>query len=253
MSLLPRRYGSSERDVPRWKLHLHPHDPEAAAYVRNDGEVKWNLNDLDVATVEEINPKGAMEVQNLRSLGMGWAWYVDDLSGGIDLEPAVLPPPEVPHPCIAEIPFPHAPPGPAENELLGGRAPDLLPCSQDVELVVSEINIPTAHLKKALRCWTRKDLNVRVFQNVRTGGPRARQVCHRETFDMDSGALLACALFNPVNGQSIRLLIPALPDCSPLPQTLAIRNVFWYSELEPVPESVRRVVARCQAHACAHR
>ena len=46
-------------------------------------------------------------------------------------------------------------------------------------------------LKKALRSWSREDLNVRVFQGVRTGGPRARQVCCRETFDMESGALLA--------------------------------------------------------------
>ena len=54
----------------RWKLHIHPTDPKAAAYVRNDGEVKWNLNDVDVATVEEMNPEGAMEAQRLRGLGM---------------------------------------------------------------------------------------------------------------------------------------------------------------------------------------
>ena len=48
--------------------------------MRNDGEVKWHLNDLEVATVEELHPEGAMEVQNLRALGMGWAWYVNDLS-----------------------------------------------------------------------------------------------------------------------------------------------------------------------------
>ena len=36
--------------------------------------------DLDVATVEEMNPEGAMEVQNLRALGMGWAWCVNDPS-----------------------------------------------------------------------------------------------------------------------------------------------------------------------------
>ena len=69
-----------ERRPQRWKLHIHPTDPKAAAYVRNDGEVKWHLNDLDVATVEELNPEGAMEVQHLRVLGMGWAWYVNDLS-----------------------------------------------------------------------------------------------------------------------------------------------------------------------------
>ena len=82
------------------------------------------------------------------------------------------------------------------------------------------------------RCWTREDLNVRVFQGVRTGGPKARQVCCRETFDMGSGALLAREFFDPAKGQSIRLPTPALPQCSPLSaQTLSIRNVFWYSEV----------------------
>ena len=33
-----------------------------------------------LATVEEMNPEGAMEVQTSRALGMGWAWYVNDLS-----------------------------------------------------------------------------------------------------------------------------------------------------------------------------
>ena len=43
-----------------------------------------------MATVEEMNPEGAMEVQNLRALGMGWAWYVNDLSKYLlaDMTPA---------------------------------------------------------------------------------------------------------------------------------------------------------------------
>ena len=32
------------------------------------------MSDLDVATVEELNPEGSMDVQNMRNLGMGWAW-----------------------------------------------------------------------------------------------------------------------------------------------------------------------------------
>ena len=151
-----------ERRPQRWKLHVHPTDPKAAAYVRNDGEVKWHLNDLDVATVEELNPEGAMEVQNLRALGMGWAWYVNDLSKylpdaetladmtpaedisvGMDpgvplkeigLEPEIDPEREVMDPYVMEVPFPHVPPGPAETELMDGGAPALLPRSQDVDL-----------------------------------------------------------------------------------------------------------------------
>ena len=267
-----------ERRPQRWKLHIHPNDPKAAAYVRNDGEVKWHLNDLEVATVEELNPEGAMEVQNLRALGMGWAWYVNDLSKylpdaetladmtpaedvcvevdpgvpleDIGLEPEVAPEREVVDPYVMDVPFPHAPPGPAETELMGGGAPALLPRSQDVDLVVSAINVPLpSHLRKAEKPWSREDLHVRVFQGVRTGGPKARQVCCRETFDMETGSLLATEYFDPGKG-SARLPSPALPGCSPLSShTVCIRSVFWYSEIDPVPESIRAVVARCRARA----
>ena len=173
-----------ERRPQRWKLHVHPTEPRAAAYVRNDGEIRWNLNDLDVATVEELEPEGAVEVQNLRSLGMGWAWYVNDLSKylpdaetlaemaptdddvvGVDhdvplseiaLEPEKVDVPDEVDPYTAPLPFPHAAPGPAEYESLAGMAPDLLPRSQDVDLVVSAIDIPIppalrAHLKSTRR------------------------------------------------------------------------------------------------------
>ena len=151
-----------ERRPQRWKLHVHPTEPRAAAYVRNDGEIRWNLNDLDVATVEELEPEGAVEVQNLRSLGMGWAWYVNDLSkylpdadtlaemtpaeddsvgvgpdvplSEIALEPETVDVPDAGDPYTATLPFPHAAPGPAEYETLAGMAPDLLPRSQEVDL-----------------------------------------------------------------------------------------------------------------------
>ena len=184
---------------------MHPTEPRAAAYVRNDGEIRWNLNDLDVATVEELEPEGAVEVQNLRSLGMGWAWYVNDLSKylpdaetlavmapteddavGVDpdvplsdiaLEPDTVDVPEVVDPCTAPLPFPHAAPGPAEYESLAGMAPDLLPRSQDVDLVVSALDIPIPPaLRSHLKAWTREDLNVRVFQGVRRGGPPSHRV-----------------------------------------------------------------------------
>ena len=173
---------------------------------------------------------------------MGWAWYVNDLSKylpdaealadmtpaedlsvgmdpeiplkEIDLEPEVDPYREDTDPYVIDVPFPHLPPGPAETELMGG-APALLPRSQDVDLVVSAINIPMpSHLRKALKTWSREDLHVRVFQGVRSGGPKARQVCCRETFDMETGSLLAREYFDPGKG-STRLPSPALPDCSP--------------------------------------
>ena len=69
-----------ERRPQHWKLHVRPLDPKVAAYVRNDGEVSWQLSDLDVATIEKFNPQESMEMPNLRRLGMGWVWYVNDLS-----------------------------------------------------------------------------------------------------------------------------------------------------------------------------
>ena len=114
---------------------------------------------------------------------MGWAWYVNDLSKclpdaealadmtpaedvsvgvdpgiplrEIDLEPEIDPHREETDPYVIEVPFPHVPPGPAETELMEGCAPALLPRSQDVDLVVSAINIPLpTHLRMALKTWS---------------------------------------------------------------------------------------------------
>ena len=159
---------------------------------------------------------------------------------------------EVMDPYVIEAPFPHVPPGPAETELMDGGAPALLPRSQDVDLVVSAIDILMPwHLRKALKPWSREDLHVRVFQGVRPGGPKPRQVCCRETFDMEAGSLLAREYFDPGKG-STRLPSPALPGCSPCsPPSLCVRSIFWYSELDPVPESICAIAARCRARACA--
>ena len=224
-----------ERRPQRWKLHVHPTEPRAAAYVRNDGEIRWNLNDLDVATVEELEPEGAVEVQNLRSLGMGWAWYVNDLSkylpdadtladmtpaeddsvgvgpdvplSEIALEPEMVDVPDAGDPYTATLPFPHAAPGPADHEALAGMAPDLLPRSQEVDLVVSALDIPLPPALRAQKSWTREDLDVRVFQGVRRGGPPAHRVWCRET-----------------------------PGCTPMhTDKRSIRSVFWYSETDILP------------------
>ena len=43
------------------------------------GEVKWNLHDIEVPTVEQCVKEDALEVQDIRELGLGWAWFVNDL------------------------------------------------------------------------------------------------------------------------------------------------------------------------------
>ena len=37
-----------------WRLHVHPQDSTKAAYVRCNGEVKWNLSEIEVPTVEYL-------------------------------------------------------------------------------------------------------------------------------------------------------------------------------------------------------
>ena len=62
-----------------WRLHVHPQDSAKAAYVNRKGEVKWNLHKLEVPTVEQSVREDALEIQDIRELGLGWAWFVNDL------------------------------------------------------------------------------------------------------------------------------------------------------------------------------
>ena len=151
-------------------------------------------------------------------------------------------------------PFHDVPHGPAETELMDGARPLCCHVLKTLTLLSQAINIPIPlHLRKALKTWSREDLHVRVFQGVRTGGPKARQVCCRETFDMETGSLLAREYFDPGKGPT-RLPSPALPDCSlSSSHSMCVRSVFWYSEVDPVPETIRAVAAQCRARASASR
>ena len=62
-----------------WRLHVHPQDATRSAYVNRQGEVKWNLQDIEVPTVEQCVKEDALEVHDIRELGLGWAWFVNDL------------------------------------------------------------------------------------------------------------------------------------------------------------------------------
>ena len=62
-----------------WRLHVHPQDSSRSAYVNRKSEVKWNLQHLDVPTVEQCVKEDALEVHDIRELGLGWAWFVNDL------------------------------------------------------------------------------------------------------------------------------------------------------------------------------
>ena len=60
-------------------LHVHPQDSSKAAYVNSSGDVKRSLNEIEVPTVEQCTREDATETQDIRELGLGWAWYVNDL------------------------------------------------------------------------------------------------------------------------------------------------------------------------------
>ena len=62
----------------------------------------------------------------------------------------------------------------------------------------------------------------------------------RTGVDMETGSLLAREYFDP--------------GCSPLSShTMCVRSIFWYSEIDPVSESIRAIAARCRARASASR
>ena len=153
--------------------------------------------------------------------------------------------PDAGDPYTATLPFPHAAPG-ADHETLAGMAPDLLPRSQEVDLVlvVSALDVPLPPALRAhLKSWTREDLNVRVFQGVRRGGPPAHRVWCRETYEMESGILIAREFFNPDQRSAVRLPTPALPGCAPMQVgRRSIRSVFWYSETDVLPSHLSLVL-----------
>ena len=62
-----------------WRLHVHPHDSSQAAYVNSSGDIKWSLSEIEVPMVEQCTREDAIEIQDIRELGLGWAWYVNDL------------------------------------------------------------------------------------------------------------------------------------------------------------------------------
>ena len=40
---------------------------------------KWSLREIEVPTVEQCVKEDALEVQDIRELGLGWAWFMNDL------------------------------------------------------------------------------------------------------------------------------------------------------------------------------
>ena len=65
-----------EKVAQSWRRHVHPQESAKAAYVNRKGEVKWNLQEIEVPTVEQSVREAALEIQDIRELGLGplgWA------------------------------------------------------------------------------------------------------------------------------------------------------------------------------------
>ena len=184
-----------------WRLHVHPQDSSRAAYVNRKGEVKWNLQDLEVPTVEQCVKEDALEVQDIRELGLGWAWFVNDLRAFL--------------PAWQEMEL--ATPSTEEpvTQIAGGVPVEPLPLQADATQLEMELQayerplavtpfgtpelVPDWQDSHAMRAyvpalslgqWVRTDLGVRTFQGLGKNAPKREQAVRRLTRDVHTNQIL---------------------------------------------------------------
>ena len=231
-----------ERVGEAWRLHVHPQDSSRAAYVNRKGEVKWNLQDLDVPTVEHCVKEDALEIQDIRELGLGWAWFVNDLRAFLpawqDMELAT-PSAEEPITQVAgDVPVEPLPVQADATQLemelqtyerplavTPFGAPEHVPDWQDSHAMSAYV--PPSQLGH----WIRTDLGVRTFQGLGRNAPLREQVVRRLTRDAHTHQILESL---PCD---VHLQMPlhrrCLPGCGPLTSaTRDIQTTFIY-RLQP--------------------
>ena len=197
--LVVRKLG--ERVGEAWRLHVHPQDSSRAAYVKRKGAVKWNLQDLEVPTVEHCVKEDALEIQDIRELGLGWAWFVSDLRAFLpawqDMELAT-PSAEEPITHVAgDVPVEPLPVQADATQLemelqtyerplavTPFGAPEHVPDWQDSHAMSAYV--PPSHLGH----WIRTDLGVRTFQGLGLNAPLREQVVRRLTRDAHTHQIL---------------------------------------------------------------
>ena len=227
-----------ERVGQAWRLHVHPQDATRAAYVNRKGEVKWNLQDIEVPTVEQCVKEDALEVQDIRELGLGWAWFVNDLRTFLpawqDMElatPAAEEPTTQIAPDVPVEPLPvHADATQLDLDLHTYERPlavtpfgarEHVPDWQDSHAMSAYV--PPSQLGQ----WIRTDLGVRTFQGLGKNAPLREQVVRRLTQDAHTHQILEslpCEL--PLQ---VPLHRRCLPGCSPQScVTRDIKTTFVY-------------------------
>ena len=221
-----------ERVGQAWRLHVHPQDSSRSACVNRKGEVKWNLQDLEVPTVEQCVKADALEVQDIRELGLGWAWFVNDLRAFLpawqDMERAT-PSAEEPVTQIAgDVPVEplpvHSDATQLEMDLQAYERPLAVTPFGAAELVPDwhDSHAMSAYVPPSyLGHWIRTDLGVRTFQGLGKNAPLREQVVRRLTRDADTHQVLEslpCELH-----LQVPLHRRCLPGCGP--QTSATRDI----------------------------
>ena len=221
-----------ERVGQAWRLHVHPQDSSRSAYVNRKGEVKWNLQDLEVPIVEQCVKEDALELQDIRELGLGWAWFVNDLRAFLpawqDMELATSSAEEPVTQIAGDVPVEplpvHSDATQLEMDLQAYERPlavtlfgaaELVPDWQDSHAMSAYV--PPSHLGQ----WIRTDLGVRTFQGLGRNAPLREQVVRRLTRDAHTHQVLEslpCELH-----LQVPLHRRCLPGCGP--QTSATRDI----------------------------
>ena len=140
------------------------------------------MQDLEVPTVEQCVKEDALEVQDIRELGLGWAWFVNDLRAFLpawqDMELAT-PSAEEPITQIAgDVPVEPLPVNVDATQLemelqtyerplavTPFGAPELVPDWQDSHAMSAYVP------PSCLGHWIRTDLGVRTFQGLGKNAP----------------------------------------------------------------------------------
>ena len=156
--------------------------------------MKWNLQEIEVPTVEQSVREDALEVQDIRELCLGWAWFVNDLRAFLpswqDMELASPSTEEPITQIAADVPIEplalHADAMDLELEMRSYErplavsrfgTPELVPDWQDTHAMMLSLA-----KNSQLGRWIRADLGVRTFQGLGKNSPAREQAVRPTNF-----------------------------------------------------------------------
>ena len=221
------------------ELHVHPQDSSRATYVNHKGDVKWSLSEIEVPTVEQCVREDAIETQDVRELGLGWAWFVNDLHAVLpdwqDMELASPYPDEPVTQIDADVPIApialqaenvdleldlHSYERPLAVSPFGN--PEHVPDWDETHAMALQTG-PQSRLVK----WIRTDSGARAFQGPGTNSLSREQVTRRITRDLHIHLLLES--LDCESRPHVSLHRRCLPGCGyATPMTRDIETCFMY-------------------------